>query len=219
MVDDLSTLLKRVITSAVVEAMRDVEASGGSSANERYQPRLDSSMTLLTVPEVAKALAVSQRQVHLLTQSGELPSFRLGRLIRYRASSLRDWIVAREMGIDAIAPESSKVEASQPTKRKPPNSSKHLSDHVTTPSEVPQTTAGGSSRRPAPDNGPRAGRFQQFVTALGVSYESLGPVSKGDIELACGASRDRLTGWLFRDEELPEEALAKLRAWVLARNK
>ncbi|WP_225207838.1 helix-turn-helix domain-containing protein [Novosphingobium huizhouense] len=50
--------------------------------------------TLLTEPEVAKILRLSQRSVRNARLSGELPHLRIGRSIRYRADDLDTFLVA-----------------------------------------------------------------------------------------------------------------------------
>lgn len=47
---------------------------------------------LLSTPEVARALGVSERFVKQLIQVGTLPSLKVGRLRRVYADDLRAWI-------------------------------------------------------------------------------------------------------------------------------
>jgi excisionase family DNA binding protein len=51
---------------------------------------------LLTAPEAAKALAISERTVWQLTKDGELPVVRLGRSVRYDRRDLLDYIEKRK---------------------------------------------------------------------------------------------------------------------------
>jgi excisionase family DNA binding protein len=51
---------------------------------------------LLTPPEAAKALAVSERTLWSLTQRKEIPCVRIGRAVRYDPADLRAWIAARK---------------------------------------------------------------------------------------------------------------------------
>ena len=53
---------------------------------------------LLTPQDAADALGVSLRTLRDLTRPhGDLPPVRLGRLVRYRPDTLREWAAAREM--------------------------------------------------------------------------------------------------------------------------
>lgn len=51
---------------------------------------------LLTVREAADVLRVSERTLWSLTNSGELPSVRVGRSVRYDQNDLADWIESRK---------------------------------------------------------------------------------------------------------------------------
>lgn len=56
---------------------------------------------LLNGREASEALDVSQRTLWSLAQSGEVPSIRLGRLVRYRPEALVAWLAAKEKGGEA----------------------------------------------------------------------------------------------------------------------
>lgn len=56
---------------------------------------------LLTAAEAAEALSVSPRTLWTLTQSGQIPSIKIGRLVRYDPEALRRWI--EKMGDQAAA--------------------------------------------------------------------------------------------------------------------
>jgi excisionase family DNA binding protein len=47
---------------------------------------------LLTVKEAAQALAVSERTLWALTNTGQIPRVLIGRLVRYDVADLRKWI-------------------------------------------------------------------------------------------------------------------------------
>jgi excisionase family DNA binding protein len=46
--------------------------------------------------EAAKALAISARTLWTLTNCGEIPCVRMGKLVRYRPESLAAWLESRE---------------------------------------------------------------------------------------------------------------------------
>ncbi len=56
----------------------------------------DVVVRLLTLPEVAERLAVSQRTVQYLVERGQLRALRIGRARRVTESELRAFIAARE---------------------------------------------------------------------------------------------------------------------------
>ena len=51
----------------------------------------------LTVPEAAKALGISRSKCEMLVASGEIASFKIGRLRRIRPSALDDYIRVQEV--------------------------------------------------------------------------------------------------------------------------
>ncbi|MEZ4554828.1 MAG: helix-turn-helix domain-containing protein [Dehalococcoidia bacterium] len=55
--------------------------------------RVDDEKTMLTVPEAAKLLRIGRNHAYELVARGEIPSVRLGRLIRIPRAALE-----REMG-------------------------------------------------------------------------------------------------------------------------
>lgn len=53
---------------------------------------MNGDQALLTVPETARLLRISRNLAYDLMARGELPSVRLGRVIRVPRSSLDDWV-------------------------------------------------------------------------------------------------------------------------------
>lgn len=58
----------------------------------------DGPALLVDARTAARMLAVSPRTLHTLTRRGELPSVRVGRLVRYSPSALAEWIQSRQKG-------------------------------------------------------------------------------------------------------------------------
>ena len=59
--------------------------------------------------DVAKLLNISERTVHSLTQRGELPAVRVGRSVRYRPATIRQYIQQNDVAA-AIEPKPRKGE-------------------------------------------------------------------------------------------------------------
>ena len=53
---------------------------------------------LLTPRQAAEALAISSRKLWGLTASGEIPSLKIGRLVRYSVADLHRWIESQRRG-------------------------------------------------------------------------------------------------------------------------
>jgi excisionase family DNA binding protein len=64
-----------------------------SNVNGAAADGLDATR-LLTSPEAARCLAISERLLWSLTKRGELPCVRIGRAVRYDPADLRAWIEA-----------------------------------------------------------------------------------------------------------------------------
>lgn len=52
---------------------------------------------LLTSVEAARVLAISQRTLWTLTEVGDVPCVRLGRVKRYAVDALREWVARNSM--------------------------------------------------------------------------------------------------------------------------
>jgi excisionase family DNA binding protein len=51
---------------------------------------------LLTTSQAAKALSMSPRKLWELTNRGEIPCVRIGKMLRYSPDLLRQWIVGQQ---------------------------------------------------------------------------------------------------------------------------
>jgi len=58
---------------------------------------LGGSPVVLTVPETARLLRVSERHVRTLVARGDLPIIRLGRSVRVSNAELQQWLRARSI--------------------------------------------------------------------------------------------------------------------------
>jgi PTS system nitrogen regulatory IIA component len=62
----------------------------------RKQPATPIAESLLTLPDVAAYLQVAERTVYIWAQRGQIPSFKLGNVWRFRRSDLDAWITASQ---------------------------------------------------------------------------------------------------------------------------
>ena len=58
----------------------------------------DTPALLLTAKQTAAALAISERKLWSLTNSGEIAHVRIGRSVRYPISGLQRWIDSQTQG-------------------------------------------------------------------------------------------------------------------------
>ena len=68
--------------------------------NPYHQPEQVQPPLLLTTRQAAKALAICERSLWTMTQSGTIPCIRLGRSVRYDPGDLRRWIDQQKAGND-----------------------------------------------------------------------------------------------------------------------
>lgn len=59
--------------------------------------------SLLTVPEVAAIIGVSEKRVRSLIKQGDLPAFKLGREYRIKNGELDSWIEAHRIGREEVS--------------------------------------------------------------------------------------------------------------------
>jgi excisionase family DNA binding protein len=59
---------------------------------------------ILTVPEVASYLRVSQATIYRMAQAGRIPARRVGRSWRFSSNQIREWFRRPEEGADGREP-------------------------------------------------------------------------------------------------------------------
>ncbi len=78
----------RLAATAQARGPRPVEASAPAATDR-----------LLTMPEVAEQLGITEHQAREMGRRGKLPTVRVGeRRVRVRASALAEWVRVREFG-------------------------------------------------------------------------------------------------------------------------
>jgi len=48
---------------------------------------------LLTISDISEYLSIKQKTVYAKVESGEIPHYRIGRLIRFRKEEIDDWLI------------------------------------------------------------------------------------------------------------------------------
>ena len=79
---------------------------------------------LLTVPELSAYLGIKAKTLYAKIEAGEIPHYRLGRLIRFRLDEINAWLEGCRKDISQTAGQS------QSRKRKKP--SRRSNDHIST---------------------------------------------------------------------------------------
>lgn len=220
----LETTLHDLLKSAFLEALQEHQRVSPAASNLPCSDKTAAFERLLTIAEVAEWMAISERQVHKLTRRDGLPCLKIGRLVRYDMDSIHDWI-KEQGGIEtrkappprnqaAMSPPTRKPDVVAEPKRRRPPSSKTGKNNSPRPKEArikpsfPQSSVSGEQQRP--------GRLQLLAESLGVDYTALGPITNGDVRKVLGVDVPTHHGWLWHNRDLPEEAMARLREWLLS---
>ncbi len=210
----LRSLLKSVIREVIDEALSERVSAGGQPPGRSDDPFLLSSR------EAAERLAISQGQLYRMTKAGLLPCVRVGRLVRYSAETIQQWIRNTESGEVVVPP-------ARRTKPKPVNANvpkpKKLRQK-TAPARHPekvfqapahnsprQQVAAGRHHEPRTEAEERPNPFSLLLNELGVARSALPPLTNGDLRRIAEVDVPTIHGWLYLGRELPEAALGRLR--------
>lgn len=71
------------------------------TTNQRTETTAAGGSMLLTPKQAAATLAISARKLWSLTNCGDIPSVRIGRLVRYDPADLRAWIEQQKVAVRA----------------------------------------------------------------------------------------------------------------------
>lgn len=228
---DFEHAIREFLKSALLEAIRenpDLLATRRSESSGEDSP---AEQMLLRTSEAAEQLAISESQLYKLTKAGDIPCVRVGRLVRYSSVALQEWIA--ESATTEAAPR--KPRATQPAPRparkrtdpsparkkatasKPgPAAKKPASPTDSTRKSVKPRRPRKAEAQPEP---PHRSRFARLAVELGIDPESLPPMTNGDIQRIAEVDIPTMHGWLYLNRGLPEDALAKLRDYVIANGK
>ena len=84
-------LLERLKAHAWVQIL-------GSHASQHDSPDVQEPDRLLTIPQVAKRLAISEGRAYELARQGKLPTVKVGKYVRVEPAALDTWIVQHRDG-------------------------------------------------------------------------------------------------------------------------
>jgi len=111
MSDSLEAALKSVLRDALHEVVADLMNEWRAAAHSPSPLPLPlSESLLLTARETAKRLAISERHLHSLTRSGQLPCVRVGSCVRYNLETVQKWVRESE----TTDPQASRSDGSAP---------------------------------------------------------------------------------------------------------
>ncbi|QEG37729.1 helix-turn-helix domain-containing protein [Bythopirellula goksoeyrii] len=211
----IATMLRSTITQTIREFLAENGASRSNPRQGDFASVDNHTCKLYTGDEVADLLGVSRRHVHSLTKNGKLPSVRLGTRVRYRQSTLAEWLAQQE-----ATPQQARHERTTSNVRKTTSASKSRTvKELARKSNAKADCSSKSNPRGKPqqaDNSAKefVGGLQILARSLGVDYESLPRMTNGDIRRIADVEIAILHGWQYLGRELPPEALENVTKWL-----
>lgn len=225
---DLEHALRELLKSVLLEVLRD---NSDLLVSRRSKPSYEDSpadQMLLRTAEAAEQLAISESQLRRLARTGVIPSVRIGGIIRYSSATLQEWIRKSE---STDAPTRTPQPKRSPTRpdrspAKPPSALRktitkkptHVAEKPILPPQSDRSPSKPRERSKAENQSeqPHRSRFSRFAEELGIDRESLPPMTNGDIRRIAEVDIPTMHGWLYLSRGLPEDALAKLRDYLIA---
>lgn len=213
-------ILKTVIHEVTVELIKARWIS--EQPQPQKQTQADNVM-LLRSREAAQRLAISEKHLNNLTRSGSLPCVRVGQCVRYSVETIQQWIRESESIEVPHAPSvtTHEEQTTSPTPSKvmskatPKLAAKRNPDIKTAPSirskkvkQLASTTLSGSKQAESED---RSNPFSDLLNELGVSRNSLPPLTNGELRRIAEVDMATLHSWMYHSRELPDAAMNKLR--------
>lgn len=215
----LKQLLKEVVHEVAATLVNELRV-----AAPQQLPRAAShdGNLLLTARDTAKRLAISERHLHGLTRSGQLPYVRVGKCVRYSVETVQKWVRETES-----------TEQSSPTERM---KSKRSESVPAAPQLKPQLDEGRKQLSPVREKTPATERksplvsqpkskskprqvqseerispFSILLSELGIDRSDLPPITNGELMRVAEVDIATMHGWLYLNRSLPEEALDRLK--------
>lgn len=225
---DLEHALRELLKSVLMEVLRDKSDLLVSRRSKPSYEDAPADRMLLRTAEAAEQLAISESQLRRLARTGVIPSVRIGGIIRYSSATLQEWIRQSE---STDAPTRTLLPKQSPTRpdrspAKPPSAPRKTTTKKPTPvakkpilpSQSDRSPSKSRERRKAENQSeqPHRSRFSRFVDELGIDEEALPLMTNGDIRRIAEVDIPTMHGWLYLNGGLPEDALAKLRDYLIA---
>jgi hypothetical protein len=228
----LDESLRSFLKSILVEVAQQVlpialsHQQRQSSSTENSTSR-ESDRLLWRPREAAKALAISERHLWALSNAGKIPYVRLNRLVRYDPVVLREMLRNPDFNhIDIRDPV-------EPYKKGEPKEPRRSRPRI---SKLAKLNSGNMRKNAAADepqgqarkayrNSPQEQQDSEskmldvrgyFAERLGVVRDKLPVITMGKIRDITGLDIVALHGWIYKGQELPQQAIDQLKAFFAA---
>lgn len=231
MTTSFESALRQLLSEVVHEvAATLVNELRGSAPQQLPRAASQDCDLLLTARDTAKRLAISERHLHGLTRSGQLPCVRVGKCVRYSLETIQKWVCETESAEQPSSTERIKSKRTLPLPESAPAA----------PRPKPQLAEGRKRRSPVREKTPaperkspnvlqprskgrpqqvqseeRISPFSILLSELGIDRSDLPPITNGDLRRIAEVDVPTIHGWLYLGKSLPEAALDRLKSHYL----
>lgn len=219
MPNDLESAFHCLLKFVVHEIVSELQINESPTVHENSDQILDTDdRLLLRSSEMAKRLSISERHLHRMSVERGLPCIRIGQSVRYRVEAVKEWLLEAE----STETPQSKQQVSIKKKTKIPQKSqqkkvkKQAVSKTKGPAKVskqkkePTKKSGLPKTNPEPEQ-ERINPFRLLLKEIGVDRDELGPLTNRELMQIAEVDLPTFHGWMYLGQEMPKEALEKLR--------
>jgi excisionase family DNA binding protein len=198
------------------------------SSHEQLSKDTSEERMLLRSSELAELLAISERHLHALTQSGILPCVHVGRLVRYRPDAVREWLRKSESTVkpdwDSLGIRRQMSSPKKTTRLVAPRR-KIIAKKAVFIAKAPDQRTSSKTSVVSPQDHRKSDDANQdqsrsarsfFAAQLGIAEEALPRLTNGELMRIAEVDKPTMHGWLYLNRDLPESAIAKLHDYFAA---
>lgn len=228
MTSTLESAIRDLLKSVLLDVAREVLPSRLHSRTERSPTDTTEERMLLRSSELAELLAISEKHLYTLTQSGMIPCVHVGRLVRYRPDAVREWLRQSESTLkpdkDSLGTRR-QVKPTKKTIRHVAPRRKTIAKKVVSVTKRPDQPTSTTTSVTPPHNHRKPDDVTQdqlrsarsfFAARLGVGEDALPRLTNGELMRIAEVDKLTMHGWLYLNRDLPESAIAKLHEYFAA---
>lgn len=76
---------------------------------------MEATVTLMTIKDVSNYTKIKEKTIYAKVESKQIPSYRIGRLIRFKKEEIDEWISSQYIGVNGDVPKSRSLIKSKAT--------------------------------------------------------------------------------------------------------
>jgi excisionase family DNA binding protein len=216
--NDLETIVRRLIREEIRSALEELIPHSQDKNSTRASEPEDG--LLLSTRDAAKRLAISERTLFTLTQSGQLPCVRVGIRKRYSVETLRNWIQRSEaqpsprMGA-RVRTSVCSVPTTKTTRKRIAKIGSVETTKKSKPLLPPNGNVTAQHASKATDQPQPLNPFSLLLAEIGVDRSDLPPMTNGDLMRIAEVDVSTFHGWHYLHRPMAQEAIEKLQRHFL----